>query len=440
MAATEAGSRAARALDDLYRRHGGEVYRYAYAMLGNRADAEDVTQTTFVNALRALEQGQSPRKASSWLLAISHNIVRQRFRQARARPSEVELHDEMPGATAADDETPTLASVVDALGRIPPSQREAIVLREFEGRPYAEIAEMLGITTSALETLLFRARRSLAEELENLVTCEQAEQSVSRALDGRLSRKERKRLTAHMRDCPACTRFELVQKRGRRALRGLALLPIPASLTLLKGTNTAAAATLPTIGAAAAVGTTAGGGGAAAAGGVAASAFALKAAAVVTAVGVAGGVGYTGAQEIRGNGGGSPRSSVVRPVTPPGQVKGEGGVHRGPLVRVVPTANAASRARAQRQSSPSASAPGQIKQRGPNATPPKAKPVQATAKKPKPAQPSATAKPKPATPKAQASSRPASPPGQTHTQPEQAQSEKPAPAAGDAPGKPAKDG
>ena len=225
MAATEAGSRAARALDDLYRRHGGEVYRYAYAMLGNRADAEDVTQTTFVNALRALEQGQSPRKASSWLLAISHNIVRQRFRQARSRPSEVELHDEMHGATAADDETPTLASVVDALGRIPPSQREAIVLREFEGRPYAEIAEMLGISTSALETLLFRARRSLAEELENLVTCEQAEQSVSRALDGRLSRKERKRLTAHMRDCPACTRFELVQKRGRRALRGLALLP-----------------------------------------------------------------------------------------------------------------------------------------------------------------------------------------------------------------------
>ena len=70
-------------------------------------------------------------------------------------------------------------------------QREAIVLREFEGRPYAEIAQMLGISTSALETLLFRARRSLAEELENLVTCEQAEQSVSRALDGRLSRKER---------------------------------------------------------------------------------------------------------------------------------------------------------------------------------------------------------------------------------------------------------
>ena len=206
MAATEAGSRAARALDELYRRHGAEVYRYAYGMLGNRADAEDVTQTTFVNALRALERGESPRKPSSWLITIAHNIVLQRFRQAKARPFEVELHDELGAATSADDEaeTPTLAAVVDALRRIPPTQREALVLREFEGRPYAEIASIMGITTAALETLLFRARRSLAEELEQIVTCQQAEQSISRALDGRLPRRERKRLEAHLRSCLAC--------------------------------------------------------------------------------------------------------------------------------------------------------------------------------------------------------------------------------------------
>ena len=53
MAATEISTRANGALDDLYRHHVGEVYRYTYAVLGNHADAEDVTQTTFVNALRA---------------------------------------------------------------------------------------------------------------------------------------------------------------------------------------------------------------------------------------------------------------------------------------------------------------------------------------------------------------------------------------------------
>src|SRR4029077_2466732 len=113
--------------------------------------------------------------------------------------------------TADEDATPSIGELVSALGRIPPSQREAIVMREFEGRSYAEIAEILGVTTSALETLLFRARRSLADELENLVTCARAEQDVSRLLDGRLSRRERKRLQEHIRTCPACARFEAFQ-------------------------------------------------------------------------------------------------------------------------------------------------------------------------------------------------------------------------------------
>ena len=65
MAATESRSRAAASVDELYRQHVGEVYRYTYAVLGNHADAEDVTQTTFVNALRALERGENPRNASA---------------------------------------------------------------------------------------------------------------------------------------------------------------------------------------------------------------------------------------------------------------------------------------------------------------------------------------------------------------------------------------
>ena len=96
MATTETGVDAARELDELYRNHAGEVYRYAYAVLGNRADAEDVAQTTFVNALRALERGERPRKPSNWLITITHNLVRQRFRQQQARPTEVVLDRDVP--------------------------------------------------------------------------------------------------------------------------------------------------------------------------------------------------------------------------------------------------------------------------------------------------------------------------------------------------------
>ena len=122
-------------------------------------------------------------------------------------------------------------------------------MRELEGRSYSEISELLGLTTSALETLLFRARRSLAEELENVVTCQSAELAMSQRLDGRLSRKERRRLDEHLAECAACARLAQTQARQRRAFKGLALLPLPIGLALFKGAPTAAAAaSLPTIG------------------------------------------------------------------------------------------------------------------------------------------------------------------------------------------------
>src|SRR6188472_679880 len=187
MAATETSARANAVLDELYREHVGEVYRYTYAVLGNHADAEDVTQTTFVNALRALERGETPEDPSRWLTVIAHNLVRQRWRQAAARPTLVELETDV--ADAEEEE--------EAFQRIPETQREAIVMRELEGRSYREIATVMALSTSALETLLFRARRSLAEELENVVTCQNAELALSKRLDGRLARKERRRLDEH---------------------------------------------------------------------------------------------------------------------------------------------------------------------------------------------------------------------------------------------------
>ena len=299
MAVTETGHAASLAIDDLYRRHGSEVYRYALAVLGNHADAEDITQTTFLNAYRSLEQGVRPRKPANWLLAIASNAIKQRFRHDSARPRQVVLDDQIAdrSSDATEAAVPTVGEILTALSHIPPQQRQAIVLREFEGRSYNEIAEILGVTTSALETLLFRARRSLADELEHQLTCTEAQFAVSQAADGRLGRKERKRLRVHIAECPDCASFAQVQQRHRRALRGLVLVPIPVSLTLFKGLEgSASAATLPTIGTGAAV--AAGSGGGAVGGGVFAGGVVLKAAAVVTAAGVAGGVGMVGAAEV----------------------------------------------------------------------------------------------------------------------------------------------
>jgi RNA polymerase sigma factor (sigma-70 family) len=291
VATTAAGIEAARELDELYRSHAAEVFRYAYAVLGNRADAEDVTQTTFINALRALERGERPHTPKNWLITIAHNLIRQRFRQQQSRPRHVELDEQLPAAEAADDDGPSLDDLVSALQRIPPTQREALVLRELEGRSYIEIAELLGISQSALETLIFRARRSLAEELENLVTCAAAELALSRATDGRLGRKERRRLRAHLDECASCARTATRSLKYRRAFKTLAVLPLPFSLTLFKGAPTASAAVgLPTIGAGAAAGTAAG---------VGAAGVTTKIAVGLAAVAVAGGAGYEGVKAVQ---------------------------------------------------------------------------------------------------------------------------------------------
>jgi len=308
MAVTEAGHLASREIDDLYRAHLGEVYRYAFAVLGNHADAEDVTQTTFLNAYRALEQGVRPRKPSNWLLTIASNAIKQRFRQEQARPRQVELDDRIASPTAEDDDGPTVGELLTALSKIPPQQRQALVLREFEGRSYAEIAEILGVTTSALETLLFRARRSLAEELQHQLSCTDAQLAVSRSVDGRLGRKERRRLNDHLSECPDCAGFARLQQRHRSALRGLALIPIPLSLTLFKGLEGTASAAVVPLGTGAAVagtavaGTTVATGAGVSAvgstGGILAGGLGLKAAAVVAAASVAGGVGVAGSTEV----------------------------------------------------------------------------------------------------------------------------------------------
>ena len=288
MATTAIGIRATRELDELYRAHAAEVYRYVYAVLGNSADAEDVTQTTFVNALSALERGERPRKPTNWLITIAHNLIRQRFRQQQSRPREVELDLDVP-TLEADDDGPSIDDLVRALQRIPPAQREALILREMEGRSYKEIASILDVSPTALETLIFRARRSLAEELENLVTCDRAELALSQQSDGRLTRKERKRLVAHLEECPSCARVAALGMKRRNAFKGLTLLPLPLSLTLFKGAPSASAAIgLPSIGA-----------GAAAGGAAVGTGLGAKLAIGVAAVAVAGGAGYEGVKVAR---------------------------------------------------------------------------------------------------------------------------------------------
>ena len=149
------------AFESLYRRYVKDVYHYALALLRNPADAEDVTQTTFMNAYRAFQRGDEIRKPQNWLIKIAHNVARTRYARASRRVKEVPLEDHVDQLALPEEEKPNIEGILRALGRLPFNQRAALVMRELEGRSYAEIADTLDVSVSAVETLIFRARKSL---------------------------------------------------------------------------------------------------------------------------------------------------------------------------------------------------------------------------------------------------------------------------------------
>jgi RNA polymerase sigma factor (sigma-70 family) len=153
---------------DLYERYGRQIYAYCLHQLGSREEAEDATQTTFMNAFRGLQRGIVPELESAWLYKIASNVVLTRRRSSYRRrrvetPGDLDaLQDLLPSPQRDVDE---LVRLDDALRGLPEQQRRALLLREWQGLSYREIAEELELSQSAVETLLFRARRSLAAAL-----------------------------------------------------------------------------------------------------------------------------------------------------------------------------------------------------------------------------------------------------------------------------------
>ena len=153
----------------LYQEYSGRILGYCLRRLRSREEAEDAVQHTFMNAFRALRQGVVPRSEAAWLYKIAENVCRERRRSAWRR-NQLELVQDPEGmdslAVAPQGVHDELAGLADALAELPPNQQRAILLREWQGLSYKEIAEQLELTEGAVETLLFRARRSLARKLD----------------------------------------------------------------------------------------------------------------------------------------------------------------------------------------------------------------------------------------------------------------------------------
>jgi RNA polymerase sigma factor (sigma-70 family) len=159
------------AVHTLYERHADRVLAYCAYHLRDRNEAEDALQTTFVHALRALQRGVVPEIELAWLLSIARNVCltrwntnRRRGRLEVARDPHV-LQEVAPCRESEGEELFRLQEVLEAM---PERERRVILLREWQGLSYREIAAELGLSQSAVETLIFRARRVLANGLRGV--------------------------------------------------------------------------------------------------------------------------------------------------------------------------------------------------------------------------------------------------------------------------------
>ena len=242
-----------RAFERLYTRYHRRIASYIQGMVNDHARAEDIAQDVFMSALRRMRETDRAIAFKPWVYEIAKNACIDQFRRAR-RAEEVSM-DADEGLGSADygrlvSSTPTPDVAHDhkqqidhlrgAFGGLSETHHEILVMRELEGLSYREIGDKLGMTRPAVESTLFRARRRLTEEYDQLVTgerCVRVQQIIATAGGSALGARDRRRVARHVSYCQPCLRHarlsgmdarDLVHKPVRQKIA--ALLPLPAFL------------------------------------------------------------------------------------------------------------------------------------------------------------------------------------------------------------------
>ncbi len=171
-AAEDTGAQAAiAALVDEY---SGTLYRVAYSVLRNSADAEDAVQETYLRVLRHQTSLGEIRDARVWLVRIVWNVVLDRKRRAKTRPETDDVSDLariLPaGGLSAEERVASAqhhAHVLRAVEQLPEKEQRVLILSAFEELSSVEIAQILGTTESTVRSRLFRARNLLSTMLSH---------------------------------------------------------------------------------------------------------------------------------------------------------------------------------------------------------------------------------------------------------------------------------
>ncbi|HSM15550.1 MAG TPA: sigma-70 family RNA polymerase sigma factor [Gemmatimonadales bacterium] len=170
---------------ELVRRYERPIFSLIYRMVRDRELAEDLAQETFVKALKAVGSYRPEYKFSSWIFKIANNAAIDHLRKRELATLSIEgsphavtpdameatalqISGRLPGPLEELEARELGGAIEEAIGQLRPEYRACILLRHVEGRPYEEIAEMLGLPLGTVKTYIHRARHELREALAHL--------------------------------------------------------------------------------------------------------------------------------------------------------------------------------------------------------------------------------------------------------------------------------
>lgn len=152
----------------LMRRHEDRIFSLAFRMTGDRSDALEATQDTFISAFRRARSWRKDAAFGTWLYRIGINACRDLLRKKRRSPEPVgDPSADVPAqGSSVDDVVATRLDVADALSALPEEYRHAVVLHDLGGVAYDEIAAITRVPIGTVKSRISRGRRLLAEALE----------------------------------------------------------------------------------------------------------------------------------------------------------------------------------------------------------------------------------------------------------------------------------
>jgi RNA polymerase sigma factor (sigma-70 family) len=241
------------AFERLYHRYHRRIAGYIFGMVHDHGRAEDLTQEVFVSALRRMRQTDRPIAFKPWIYEIAKNASIDAFRRSKraeevsydadeglGAADHVKLVATSPSPDAAVDTKQRLDHLCGAFGGLSDAHHQILVMRELEGLSYREIGERLGMSRPSVESTLFRARRRLTEEYEELITgerCLRIQALITGAGRSALGTRDTRRVGSHISHCQPCRRHAVVagldaavMARRPRGAKIAAFLPLPAFL------------------------------------------------------------------------------------------------------------------------------------------------------------------------------------------------------------------